>query len=156
VDSAQAGCVSLLHTSRLIVVYSDPRPKIRLIASRVSGYTQIFSLSRPSGSSSWQLDGEPVETETVAHPIPHGSFVLDASTGASITADRSRLATSLHDPDRNNVHCLWVSAGAKGVKCIADITGERVAKADWSSKVGGVESVQIVEKSGQQIVRRLR
>jgi len=40
--------------------------------------------------------------------------------------------------------------GAKGVRCIADITGERVGKADWNSKVGGVESVQIVEKSGSQ------
>jgi hypothetical protein len=93
-----------------------------------------------------------VETETLAHPLRHGSFIIDANTGALIKADRSRLGASLQGSSRNNVPYLWVTAGAKGVRCIADITGERVSKADWSNKVGGVESVQIVEKSGQQIV----
>jgi len=95
-----------------------------------------------------KLDGEPVETDTLAHPVPHGSFVLDAKTGAPIKADRSRLAASLQTSDRNNAPCLWITAGAKGVRCIAGITGERIGKADWSSKVGAVESVQIIEKSG--------
>jgi len=122
--------------------------KIRLIASHASGYTQIFNLSRPSGSPSWKLDGEPVETDTLAHPVLHGSFILDANTGGPIKADRSHLAASLQASDRNNTPCLWITAGAKGVRCIADITGERVGKADWSNKVGAVESVQIIEKSG--------
>jgi hypothetical protein len=66
-----------------------------------------------------------------------------------IKADRSRLAASLQGSDRNNLPCLWIIAGAKGVRCNADITGKRVSKADWSNKVGGVESVQIVEKNGK-------
>ena len=134
---------------RLIVTYADPRLKIRLIASRASGYTQIFSLRHPSRSSPWELNGEPVETEALAHPIPHGSFIVDADTGAPIKANRSRLAASLQDSNRNNVPYLWITASAKGIRCIANIVGERVAKADWSNKIGGVESVQLVEKSGQ-------
>jgi syntaxin-binding protein 5 len=131
----------------LIVACPDPHLKVRLIASRASGHTQIFSLSRPSGSPSWQLDG-PVETDTITHPLSRGSFILDANTGISIKADRSHLAASLRVSDHHYVPCLWVTAGAKGVRCIADITGERVGKADWSSKLGGVESVHIIEKSG--------
>ena len=132
----------------LISAYLDPHLKIRLIASHASGYTQVFSLSRPSGSS-WKFDGEFAETETLAHPIPHGSFVLDTDTGVPVKADSSCLASSLQPCGRSNTSCLWITAGAKGVRCIADITGERVSKVDWDSKAGGVESVQIVEKSGR-------
>jgi len=77
--------------------------------------------------------------------------VLDANTGVPIKADRSRLAASLQPSDRNHPHCLWVSVGSKGIRCIADITGDRVGKADWNNKVGGIENVQIVEKNGKCI-----
>lgn len=81
--------------------------------------------------------------------------MLDANTGAPMKANRSGLAASLQSSSGDNVHCLWVTTGAKGVRCILDITGERVGKADWGSKVGGVESVQVIEKNGQFVIRIL-
>lgn len=93
---------------------------------------------------------EPTETETLSNPVPNGSFIVDAKTGTLIKADRNRLAASLQS-DGNLIHGLWVTVGSKGVRCIADITGERIAKADWNNKIGGIESVQIIDKNGECI-----
>jgi len=98
------------------------------------------------------VDGEPVETETFSNPVPNGSFVVDANTGALIKADRSRLAASLQTSDRNPIHGLWVTVGSKGVRCIADITGERISKADWNNKAGEIENVQIIDKNGSCVL----
>lgn len=101
-------------------------------------------MTRPSNSSSWSVDDSGIEAETVSHPLR--SFVIDAKTGTWIKADRSRLAAS--SQPSNSGPCVWVTAGVKGARCVAGVDGERVGKAEWSSKVGAVESVQIVEKNG--------
>lgn len=44
---------------------------------------------------------------------------------------------------------FWVTAGAKGVKCVVDITGERIGRADWPSKAGRIENVVIVRKNSE-------
>lgn len=98
------------------------------------------------------MEDNPIEAETLPSPIPNGSFVIDANTGAPVTANRSRLAASLRNSDGHDVQYVWVTSGAKGVRCFANITGERIGKADWSAKVGAVESVQIVEKNGKSFV----
>lgn len=99
------------------------------------------------------VDGELVDIETLSNPIPNGSFIIHADTGAQIKADRNKLAASLQSPDRYPVHGLWVTVSSKGVRCIADITGERVSKTDWNNKVGEIESAQIVERNGKCITR---
>ena len=112
-----------------------------------SGLAQIINLGRSSGSSSWVIDGEALETEILPSPIPRGSFVIDANNGAPLKADRRGLNATFRTVD-NHSQCLWITASAKGVRSIVNITGERVGKADWSTKAGSVENVQIVERNG--------
>lgn len=126
----------------------DPKLKVRLLVSRSSGLTQIINLGRSSGSSSWTIDGEVLETETIPSPISRGSFVIDANNGAPLKANQKGLVATLRAPSDSRSQCLWIIAGAKGVRSIVNITGERVGKADWNTKAGAVESVQIVEKNG--------
>ena len=89
-------------------------------------------------------------TETLPSPIPHGSFVLDAKTGIPWRADRNRLGISLQEGTATDTHVLWISAGGKGVRCVADVTGEKIGKADWGHKLGAVRNVQVVERNGEQ------
>lgn len=66
--------------------------------------------------------------------------------------DRERLAM-VYSANANIMvregHCLWVVAGAKGAKCYADVTGERIGRTDWKEAEGSVKSAQIVERHGQ-------
>ena len=103
------------------------------------------------------------ETETLANTLPTGIFVLDAHTGTSCRADRNRLAISLdrqsgnmvmgadkkHDEGEEGPRCFLIVAGEKGVRCFADLGEERAARAEWGSKVGSVNAVQIVERNGK-------
>lgn len=49
----------------------------------------------------------------------------------------------------DGTHCIWVIAGAKGVRCFADVDGHRLGKADWGTKVGPVRNVEVVERDGE-------
>lgn len=126
----------------------DAKLKVRLLVSRSSGLAQIINLGRSSGSTSWVIDGDILETETLPSPIPCGSFVIDANNGGPLKADRRGLGAALRAPSDTHSQSLWITTGAKGVRSIVNITGERVGKADWGTKAGVVESVQIVEKNG--------
>lgn len=126
-----------------------------MIAVRESGLSQVFTLSRPAGSGAWIVDGDPMEADGVVSPFAQGNFVLDSKSGFYWKADGSRLAAS-HQPTPAGVHGIWIIAGAKGVRSVADITGDRIGKADWGTKVGTVQNVQIVEKSGKSFKQSLR
>jgi hypothetical protein len=110
---------------------------------------KIFTLSRNSDSSSWIFGGDPITAETVESPLPYGTFVLDGKTGVPWKADRTKLGACLHATVLKDTHGLLVSTGAKGARCVVNITGERISKVDWGSKGGIVQNVQLVEKNGE-------
>jgi hypothetical protein len=118
-----------------------------LIIGYISGSTEILTVLRDASSPSWRIDSDTKKVETVAHPFAQGTFILDAKTGLPIRATKEQLAQSFQ-PVSPETHCILVAAGAKGVRSFADITGARIAKAEWGTKVGTVCSVQIVEKMG--------
>ncbi|KAA1468094.1 hypothetical protein DENSPDRAFT_833291 [Dentipellis sp. KUC8613] len=99
-------------TWTICALSKDPIPRIRLIAVHSSGATNIYTLHRspsgawfiPSSASSshasltpdMPISHEVDETDTLAAPLRRGVFVLDAQSGATCKADRSRLADSLN------------------------------------------------------------
>ncbi|KAK1234875.1 Lethal(2) giant larvae sro7 [Marasmius sp. AFHP31] len=122
-------------------IESDRQLRLRLIAVKTSGDSFLFSLEQSAADSSWSVSGEPVKIDTPSQPVPGGLFVIDAKTGRSCLANRRGLHSS-------EGHVLLVAAGAKGVRCYIDVTGDRLGKAEWSIKAGQVLCTQIVEKLG--------
>ncbi|CCM03744.1 uncharacterized protein FIBRA_05890 [Fibroporia radiculosa] len=118
-------------------------PRIRLIASTSAGHTIVHTLTR-SPSGAWTVSSSPKIIEASMYPIPGGSVGLSAALANDKLVDRG------HEVDNNVKHkdCIWVSAGAKGVKCVADVDGERIARTEWGSKTGAVRRVEIVDKNG--------
>lgn len=136
--------VTMSHTLPDIV------PRVRLIATRDSGFTTIFALARtPDGI--WSLSDARETTEGVAHALPGASYVLDLKTGAHRAADRAGLVEVMHTvpEDAAKGTACWVVAGARGVKTVLDITGERIARAEWPGKAGKVENVAVVKKNSR-------
>lgn len=115
--------------------------------------TTIYSLSR-STAGAWSVSEHRETTDGVSHAIPDTSFVLDPKQGAPRKADRVGLAEVIHSSAEEAVKgtSFWITAGAKGVKCVVDITGERIGRAEWPGKIGKVEKVVIVRKTCQCFV----
>lgn len=76
--------------------------------------------------------------------------MIDAKTGARVTADRQGLATVIEASSGQDVgrRVVWVSAGTKGTRCVADLDGEKLGAVSWPSKAGTVVGVDIVDKNG--------
>lgn len=127
----------------------DLTPRILLIATRASGDTTIFTIER-SQSGVWEVRENPETTEGFSNPIPGGSVVIDIK-GNKYKADRNGLAAALAGGEVERKRSIWINAGAKGVKCVGDITGDRLGKVEWGSKVGKVEQIAIVQKNGKFI-----
>ncbi|KAH9920224.1 uncharacterized protein BXZ73DRAFT_91957 [Epithele typhae] len=118
---------------------TDPTWRVRLIATGSSGHTSVFTLTY--SASAWSIASQPVPADGSSRP-----------TGARCRADRAALAATLQgeqsaDPERK---CVWVSAGAKGVRTALNVNGEKIAKVDWGSKVGTVEHVEVVSRLDSQ------
>ncbi|KAK7058549.1 Lethal(2) giant larvae sro7 [Paramarasmius palmivorus] len=133
--------VSLLWT--ICPISSEPQPRLRLIAARHSGSSQLFTFEQTSDSV-WKLVGEAVKVEAVSHPLPGAMFVIDSKSGARCTAERRRLSASANSANP----VLLVVAGEKGARCYLNVDGDRLGRIEWSSKAGKVLSAQIVEKLG--------
>jgi syntaxin-binding protein 5 len=126
---------------------------VLLIAVHRSGATETYSLTRPSESTSWVIEKEAVKTHTVEDPLPGGSFVVDRKSGDKRIADRAMLETCLQSSTAvAGLPSVLIVSGTKKVKCFADITGERVGKAEWDSKCGTVSCVEIIERMGKLLI----
>lgn len=94
--------------------------------------------------------------EGIEHPLPKGTFVLNAKDGRSRAATQATFKEALYGgtstiakADKSSgIHCFWISAGEKGVKCIADFTGTRLGKADWG-KGKRIECVEVLFNKGE-------
>ncbi|KAJ6621080.1 lethal giant larvae like, C-terminal-domain-containing protein [Mycena sp. CBHHK59/15] len=126
---------------------NDSQLRIRLIVAYTSGATEILTIVQDANSSTWKTDPEIKKAEGAANPLPGGTFLLDSKNAALCNATRDRLAQSFK-PTASDTHCLFVTAGSKGARCFADITGTRIGKTDWGNKVGTVLNAQVVEKMG--------
>ena len=125
----------------------DHTPRILLIVVRASSTTTIHTVIR-SQAGSWAVKALPEKTEAASHPFPRGSIVIDVK-GRPCKADRKGLTVALSPPaDTSEIkRSIWISAGAKGVRCAADITGERMGRIEWGNKIGKVEQVEVVQKN---------
>ena len=155
-DSFRHGFGYVLSASALLPVnllqaMSDPIPRVMLLVVRQSGSTDIYVMLRaPDGSWSVNDKAEPEHAEGVASPLPDASFVIYSKSGRSCKADGNGLITSMNPTaESTKGRYLWITAGAKGAKCVVDITGERIGRIEWPSKTGKVERVSIVRKSGK-------
>ena len=118
---------------------------MRLVAAYQSGHAEIYTLVHSGNPVSWSIIDEPVPCKAMVDPLPGGTFVVD-TRGAPIKADRVRLATSFQSVlPTGTLQCLMITVGAKGARCNLNIDGERMAKIEWGTKVGVVQSAQIVE-----------
>ncbi|KAI0783299.1 lethal giant larvae like, C-terminal-domain-containing protein [Abortiporus biennis] len=132
---------------------SDLNPRIILIATYESGSATFYSVTR-SSTGTWEVK-EPHEfTEATSHPLSE-SIVIDAKTGVRCKANRDGLSIALNPPaPEERRRTIWISAGAKGVKCTADLSGEKLGKIDWpaTSKVGQVIRVEVIKKLSASVL----
>ncbi|KAH9178656.1 lethal giant larvae like, C-terminal-domain-containing protein [Lactarius sanguifluus] len=133
-------------------VKSDATPRIRLVAVRASGHIHVYTLAR-EGDGTWLIPSAPSEAEGVLAPLAHGTFVLDAHTGAPCRADKAHLAVALEfkaskDTSEEGVRCLLLVVGARAVRCLADFGDDRIAKTEWGSKAGSAVGAQVVDRNG--------
>lgn len=145
-------CVESAYSEQENLSYHpDPIPRIRLIATTSSGTASIYTLSRSkSGTFAVPDSPSPVSVDAASHPLPSGSFVVDAKTGTRVAADRQGLSTVIEASGGQDVgrRVVWVSAGTKGARCASDLDGDKLGAASWPSKAGVVVGVDIVEKNG--------
>jgi len=126
----------------------DARLRIRLIALYASGLHEIYTITQSGGSAVWICEG-PISTEGVVNPLSQGNFIIDCKSGNKWKADRTRLSESTHSTTTAIPRCAFVTCGAKGAKCFANINGEQIAKTEWGSKIGVIQGAQIVERLGE-------
>lgn len=124
----------------------DPKPLLRLIAIHLSGNKDIYTISQ--SHEGFKFEGPVTFNKVMPNPLPNGTFVVDAKTGASCKADRQRFMDMLRFHEKEVGPVVLVAAGMKGVRSFLNITGERIGKAEWSTKSGPLVSVQIVERLG--------
>lgn len=133
----------------------DITPRVRLMACQRSGNVRLFTLTQ-SSSGDWQV--ESVEKlEGMDSPLPRGMFILQAKTGSSRSASRgtfrealqggASLSLGTRDLKDEDAHCFWVSAGEKGAKCQANISGGKAGRVDWG-RGRKIECVQVVTRKG--------
>ena len=132
--------------------YTDAEVHIRLIATAASGQTSIYTLEHKAPST-WTVAQPPATVEGSARPVSGGSIVLDAKSGARRPANRAGLASVLQKDELLGadpaLKSIWVSVGAKSVRTLLNVNGERIAKAEWGSKAGTVEHVEVVRRLGE-------
>lgn len=124
---------------------SDSHSRVRLIALYTSGFCEIYTIIQSDSFASWTCEG-PISAEGVAHPLPQGSFVIDCKSGNKWKANRAGLNQSTRS---TTPRCAFVTCGLKGAKCFANITGEKIARTDWGSKIGAIQGAQIIERLGK-------
>ncbi|KAG2117950.1 lethal giant larvae like, C-terminal-domain-containing protein [Suillus discolor] len=142
--------VSLTWT--VSAVSMDAQLAVRLIAIHESGNTQVFKIIRDPESSMYDFAHDVTRIEGLPNVMQGGSFVIDSQKGTTWRADRSRFAAALQTGDSNPARCFWVTASAKGARCMLDISGEKISKVEWNSKKNKVGHVQVIEKNNSHVL----
>jgi hypothetical protein len=112
-----------------------------------SGNMEVYTIAR--STSGFTLELHISMNKVMPNPFPDGTFVINGKTGVLCKADRGRFADMLHFAESAGETVILVTSGTKGVRSFVNITGERVGKAEWSTKFGEVIGVQIVDRLGE-------
>lgn len=126
----------------------DFETRVRLIASYSSGDSEVFTLAPSGNPVSWKVSGEPITIKGIWDPIY--SVVIDSKTGALQKPNPARLAASLRPTPEDNSHSFFLVVGKKGARCVTDIDGDRIGKAEWPHKAGVTQVAQLVEHMGSR------
>ncbi|OCF31242.1 hypothetical protein I316_07027 [Kwoniella heveanensis BCC8398] len=128
----------------------------RLIVSYAKGMTKIYVLINSLGE--WIVETKPptFTNESLAGPI--ASFVLDPLTGNELLPTSEALQAAMRDqqnPDHGKskdipVHCLWIAASRKSIRCAVNFNGERVAKVELEEEE--LSDVFYVTRHGQRVL----
>ncbi|KAK7465475.1 Lethal(2) giant larvae sro7 [Stygiomarasmius scandens] len=122
---------------------TDSTSSLRLLAAHDSGSCQVFAFNQ---SQEWVCGGEPVKLDVPSHPL--GLFVLDKKNGARCKANRRHLNDSRLSTSADGPRTFFIAVGLRGARVHFDLDGHRAGKVDWSSKMGKVLGVQVVERLG--------
>ncbi|KAG2022890.1 hypothetical protein CC2G_000608 [Coprinopsis cinerea AmutBmut pab1-1] len=126
----------------------DAKLRVRLLVSRAAGSVEIYALLLNGNPAVWTIAEDSVTTKGVSDPLPGGSFVLDSKTGNPRGASRGLFAAAvrLAGGDDAIVPSLFVTVGSRGARVYSNVDGERLGRAEWSSKYGTAVVAQVVER----------
>ncbi|KAF9654319.1 hypothetical protein BDM02DRAFT_3085840 [Thelephora ganbajun] len=130
---------------------SEKAPSIHLMAIRASGHTNIYTIEKDTRTHQFQVSPKPIQVDAVSQCLPHGSYVLDSTTGARCVASRSRYSGVVQGQS-DGANTYWITTGQKGVKCSLNADGDRLGRVDFASKNGIVESAHVVRKHRSCVV----
>lgn len=140
------------------IFFTEEALHVRLLACHRSGTVDVYTLVNPESSGRiWTVSDVIEKLDGSDHPMPRGSFVINAKNGASRAAARQNFSEALEGragsprskekKEDGKAHCFWISVGEKGARCIVNYTGNRVGKVDWGKGVN-VECVEVIDRSG--------
>ena len=116
-----------------------------MVAIRSSGYANIYTIEKDTRTNKFKVCPKPTPVDAVSQCFPHGSYILDSTTGVECVASGSRYSDVLRgQPDSGDTY--WVTAGKKGLRCSLNADGERLGRVDFGQKIGVVESAQVVHR----------
>ncbi|WRT69409.1 uncharacterized protein IL334_006395 [Kwoniella shivajii] len=128
----------------------------RLIVSYGKGMTKIYVLINVLGE--WVVENKPptFTNESLAGPI--ASFVLDPITGNELLPSSESLQAAMRDqqvPEHGKgkevpVHCLWIAASKKSIRCAINFNGERIAKVELDDEE--LSDVFYITRHGQRVL----
>lgn len=151
--------VAVVHGLKLSPI-KDSTPRVRLFASSYSGTTRMYTIARSPSTNEWTVDPDVKKLDGSEHPLPRGTFVIGNKSGEIMAATKANFADALsasaawrksidrESQAKSGAHCFWISAGTKGVRCVANVDGTRVGKTDWG-RGRNVECVEVLSRSGQ-------
>jgi syntaxin-binding protein 5 len=87
--------------------------------------------------------------KVIVDPLREATFVINSKSGSICRADKTHFAEIVRFGGGEGQPVIFITAGAKSVRSYSNITGERVGRADWSSRYGKVIAVQVVERLGK-------
>ena len=122
------------------------------MAIRASGHTIIYTIEKDVRTHMFQVSLKPTPVDAPQY-FPYSSYILDSTTGTPCVASRSRYSGEVQGQS-DGVNFYWITTGQKGVRCSLNADGDRLGRADFSSKNGIVESAHVVHKHGEKGVDR--
>lgn len=96
--------------------------------------TKIYALVNVLGE--WVVEAKPPTFTNDSLSGPIASFVLDPMSGNELVTSATALQAALQESTDHGkgkevpIHCLWVAASKKSIRCAINFSGERIAKVE--------------------------
>lgn len=121
------------------------------VANHGNSMTKIYALVNVLGE--WVVEAKPPTFTNDSLFGPIASFVLDPMTGNELATSATALQAAMQEPTDQgkgkevSVHCLWVAASKKSIRCAINFSGERIAKVELEDE--GLSNVFYVTRHGE-------